>query len=183
MTTFIFYLFAVAAVLGAVLCVVQRSAVVSAMWLMSTMFSLAALFILLHAELLGILQILVYVGAVLVLLLFVVMLLNLDTVGRDVRGPGGTGAAVAIGGLLLVELIALWRYTPERIVSELARLPTGMTVSLPAKSAVEVAVSQRGVVGALAEPMFRTYLVPFEITSLLLLAALVGAVVLAKRRI
>ena len=182
MATFIFYLFAVAAVIGAVLCVVQRSAVVSAMWLMSTMFSLAALFILLHAELLGILQILVYVGAVLVLFLFVVMLLNLDTVGRDVRGPAGTGAAVAIGGLLLVELIALWRYTPERIVTELARLPAGMTVSLPAKSAVEVAVSQRGVVGALAEPMFRTYLVPFEITSLLL-AALVGAVVLAKRRI
>jgi NADH-quinone oxidoreductase subunit J len=183
MATFIFYLFAVAAVIGAALCVVQRSAVASAMWLMSTMFSLAALFIFLHAELLGILQILVYVGAVLVLFLFVVMLLNLDREARDVRGPGGVGAAIAIGGLLLVELIALWRYTPERIVTELARLPAGMTVTLPAKSAVEVAVSQQGVVGALAEPMFRTYLIPFEITSVLLLAALVGAVVLAKRRI
>jgi NADH-quinone oxidoreductase subunit J len=183
MTTFVFYLFAITAIVGAVLCVVQRSAVVSAMWLMSTMFSLAALFILLQAELLGILQILVYVGAVLVLFLFVVMLLNLDTVGRDVRGPAGTGAAIAIGGLLVVELIALWRYTPERIASELAQAPGAMGALMPTGSPIEAAVAERGVVGAIAAPMFQTYLIPFEITSLLLLAALVGAVVLAKRRI
>jgi NADH-quinone oxidoreductase subunit J len=183
MASFVFWLFAVAAVIGALLCVIQRSPVVSAMWLMSTMFSLAALFILLHAELLGILQILVYVGAVLVLFLFVVMLLNLDTARGDVRGPGGIASAVAIGGLLLVELIVLWRYTPQRVVDEVAQAPAGLHVVLPDTSAVELAVRQHGVVGAVAAPMFQTYLVPFELTSLLLLAALVGAVVLAKRRI
>jgi NADH-quinone oxidoreductase subunit J len=183
MASFVFWLFAVAAVVGALLCVIQRSPVVSAMWLMSTMFSLAALFILLHAELLGILQILVYVGAVLVLFLFVVMLLNLDTARGDVRGPAGIASAVAIGGLLLVELIALWRYTPQQLLNEVAQAPAGLRVVLPDTSAVELAVRQHGVVGAVAGPMFQAYLVPFEITSLLLLAALVGAVVLAKRRI
>ena len=84
MATFIFYFFGVAAVIGAALCVVQRSAVASAMWLMSTMFSLAALFIFLHAELLGILQILVYVGAVLVLFLFALKPV-LSRKGRDWR--------------------------------------------------------------------------------------------------
>lgn len=183
MASFIFYLFAVSAILGAALCVVQRSAVASAVWLMSTMFSLAVLFILLNAELIGILQVLVYVGAILVLFLFVVMLLNLDTVGRDMRGAGGIASAVAIGGLLLVELIALWRYTPQRIAEELAQSPGAMAAMLPPGASVQAAVAERGVVGALAAPMFQTYLVPFEITSLLLLAALVGAVVLAKRRI
>jgi NADH-quinone oxidoreductase subunit J len=183
MTSFVFYLFAVAAVIGAALCEVRRSAVGGAQWVMSTMFSLAALFILLQAELLGILQILVYVGAVLVLFLFVVMLLNLDTVGRDMRGPAGTGAAIAAGGLLLVELIALWRYTPQRIADELAQAPNAMSAMMPSGSAVQAAVAERGVVGAIAAPMFQTYLIPFEITSLLLLTALVGAVVLAKRRI
>ncbi len=183
MTSFVFYLFAITAILGAALCVVQRSAVVSAMWLMSTMFSLAALFILLHAELLGILQILVYVGAVLVLFLFVVMLLNLDREAADIRGPGGIGAAVSIAGLLLVELIALWRYTPARVAQELAQYPHASGAVLGGAATLQAATAEHGVVGAIAEPMFRTYLVPFEITSLLLLAALVGAVVLAKRRI
>ena len=61
---------AVAAVLGAAMCVLQRSPVASAMWLMSTMFSLAAIFILLNAQLIGILQVLVYVGAIVILMLF-----------------------------------------------------------------------------------------------------------------
>ena len=94
MATFVFYLFAAAAVLGAAMCVLQRSPVASAIWLMSTMFSLAAIFILLNAQLIGILQILVYVGAVLVLFLFVVMLLNLGTAGQDMRGPPGIAATV-----------------------------------------------------------------------------------------
>ncbi|HET9151112.1 MAG TPA: NADH-quinone oxidoreductase subunit J [Gemmatimonadales bacterium] len=183
MATFVFYLFAVAAVLGAVLCVLQRSAVVSAMWLASTMFSLAGLFVLLHAELLGILQILVYVGAVLVLFLFVVMLLNLDRDTGDLRGPAGIASAVTIGGLLLVELISLWRYTPGRLAGEVAQAPGAMAAAFPAGAAAREAVAHQGVVGAIAQPMFQAYLVPFEITSILLLTALVGAVVLAKRRI
>jgi NADH-quinone oxidoreductase subunit J len=183
MAEIVFYFFAVAAVLGAVMCVLQRSPVASAMWLMSTMFSLAAIFVLLNAQLIGILQILVYVGAILVIFLFVVMLLNLGTAAKDLRGPSSIAAAVAISGLLVIELIALWRYTPARLAAEIAQAPEAARAMFPGAALAEQAAATRGVVGAVAGPMFQQYLVPFEITSILLLAALVGAVVLAKRRI
>jgi NADH-quinone oxidoreductase subunit J len=185
MTAFVFYLFAFTAVLGAVMCILQRNAVVSAIWLMFSMFSLAGIFVLLGAELIGILQILVYVGAIMVVFLFVIMLLNLTHTTSDMRGPGTLAATVIIVGLLVVELAALWRYTPARLAADLAQAPT---LSDPATvfaagelSRHETAV--RGVVGGLAGPLFQVYLVPFEITSVLLLTALVGAVVLAKRRL
>jgi NADH-quinone oxidoreductase subunit J len=186
MTEFVFYLFAGAAVLGAVMCILQRNPVVSAVWLMSMMFSLAALFVLLGAQFLGVLQILVYVGAILVLFLFVVMLLNLGRTASDLRGPGAITAAVVIGGLLVIELIVLWRYTPGRLAAEVAQAPEmagQLENAFPGGVLAQQAAEASGVVGAVAGPMFQTYLVPFEITSLLLLAALVGAVVLAKRRI
>jgi NADH-quinone oxidoreductase subunit J len=186
MATFIFYLFAVTSVIGAVMCILNRSPVVSAMWLMSTMFSLAAIYVLLNAQLIGVLQVLVYVGAILVLFLFVVMLLNLGHAATDLRGPGATTAAVVISGLLLIELIALWRYTPGRLAAEIAQAPQmarQLESAFPGGTLAQQAAEANGVVGAVAAPMFQTYLVPFEITSVLLLAALVGAVVLAKRRI
>ncbi len=185
MIQFLFYLFAFAAVLGAVMCILSRNAVVSAIWLMSTMFSLAAIFFLLGAELIGILQILVYVGAILVVFLFVIMLLNLTHAAPDLRGPVSLGTTIVVIGLLLLELAALWRYTPRRLAADIAQSPM-----LADPSAVFAAgdlsrqdAAARGVVGALAAPLFQTYLVPFEITSILLLTAIVGAVVLAKRRI
>jgi NADH-quinone oxidoreductase subunit J len=185
MTEVVFYVFAAAAVLGASMCILQRSPVVSAMWLMSTMFSLAAIYVLLGAELIAALQVLVYVGAIMVLFLFVIMLLNLGRTGADYRGPSSVAATVVIAGLLLIELIALYRYSPRRLAAEVAQ---ASTFSDPATlfaageiSRQEAAV--RGVVGGVAAPMFQTYLVPFEITSILLLVAIIGAVVLAKRRV
>ena len=109
MTAVVFWVFAAAAVLGATLCVLNRNPVASAMWLMSTMFSLAAIFFLLGAELIGILQILVYVGAIMVVFLFVIMLLNLTRATTDLRGSGSIGATVVIIGLLLIELLPLGR--------------------------------------------------------------------------
>jgi NADH-quinone oxidoreductase subunit J len=185
MTQFVFYFFAAAAVLGASLCILNRSPVASALWLMSTMFSLSAIFVLLGAEVIGILQILVYVGAIMVVFLFVIMLLNLSHTRPDIRGPTSVGATVVIIGLLLVELLALWRYTPRRLAADLAQAPVladPSTVFMAGELSRQYAAAH-GVVGAIAAPLFQTYLVPFEITSVLLLAALVGAVVLAKRRI
>ena len=183
MESVVFYLFAVAAVLGAVMCILQRSPVVSAMWLMSTMFSLAAIYVLLGAQLIGALQVLVYVGAILVLFLFVVMLLNLGTSAGDMRGPPTVAAALVIVGLLAIELTTLFRYTPKRLIGEITHAPTlTEAAAFPAGQAMQRAAAEN-VVQSIAEPLFRTYLVPFEITSILLLAALVGAVVLAKRKI
>ena len=173
MESVVFYIFATAAVLGGAMCVLQRSPVVSALWLMSTMFSLAAIYVLLDAELIGVLQVLVYVGAVLVLFL-----------SNDLRGPSSVAAALVIVGLLAIELTVLWRYTPARLAAEVTQTPgmTDVAAAFPAGQAMQRAAAHN-VVQSIAEPLFRTYLVPFEITSVLLLAALVGAVVLAKRRI
>ena len=183
METFVFYLFAAAAVLGAAMCILQRSPVASAMWLMSTMFSLAAIYVILNAQLIGVLQVLVYVGAILVLFLFVVMLLNLSQKANDLRGPSSVAAALVVVGLLAIELTALWRYTPRRLAAEVTQAPVSdIAAAFPAGQAMQQAAAHNLVL-SLADPLFRIYLVPFEITSILLLAALVGAVVLAKRRI
>jgi NADH-quinone oxidoreductase subunit J len=124
------------------------------------------------------------VGAVLVLFIFVVMLLNLGQKSNDLRGPSAIAAALVIAGLLAIELTTLWRYTPRRLAAEVTRVAgvPDVAAAFPAGAAMQRAAAQN-VVQSVAEPMFRTYLIPFEITSVLLLAALVGAVVLAKRRI
>ena len=90
-----------------------------------------------------------------------------------------------IVGLLSVELLALLHYSPRRLANELSQWPT---FTDPATAFVAGQVAQqegaaRGVVGVVAAPLFQTYLIPFEITSILLLTAIVGAVVLAKRNI
>jgi NADH-quinone oxidoreductase subunit J len=120
-----------------------------------------------------------------VLFLFVIMLLNLGHAESDFRGPSTVAATLVIVGLLAIELLALTRYTPRRLANELSQWPT---FTDPATVFVAGQVTQqesasRGVVGALAAPLFQTYLIPFEITSVLLLAAIVGAVVLAKRNV
>jgi NADH-quinone oxidoreductase subunit J len=180
----VFYVFAAFAVLGAALCILQRSPVSSALWLMSTMFSLACIYVLLDAQLIAVLQVLVYVGAVLVLFLFVIMLLNLGRESAtDLRGPGGLAAAVVVVGLLAVELAALWRYTPARLAREVAQAPQLADPRLAFPNALRVSAATPNVVNDLAAPLFQAYLVPFEVTSILLLAAAVGAVVLAKRKL
>jgi NADH-quinone oxidoreductase subunit J len=185
MTEVVFYIFAAIAVLSAMLCILQRSPMASALWLISTMFSLAAIYVLLNAQFIAAIQVLVYAGAIMVLFLFVIMLLNLGHSDSDFRGPSTIAATLVIVGLLAVELLALTRYTPRRLANELAQWPT---FTDPATVFVAGQVTQqesasRGVVGALAAPMFQTYLIPFEITSVLLLVAIVGAVVLAKRNV
>jgi NADH-quinone oxidoreductase subunit J len=184
MSTVIFYVFAAIAVLSATLCILQRNAVSAALWLVSTMFSLAAIYVLLGAQFIAAIQVLVYAGAVMVLFLFVIMLLNLAHARSDMRGPSSVAAAIVIVGLLVIELTALWRYTPRRLASEIAQAPAFADPAnvFAAGPLAQQEAAARGVVGAIAAPLFQVYLVPFEITSILLLAAIVGAVVLAKRK-
>jgi NADH-quinone oxidoreductase subunit J len=174
----IFWVFFASAVVSAAMCVLRRNPVSAAMWLVSTMFALAGIFVILDAPFLAAIQVLVYAGAIMVLFLFVIMLLNLDITSTDLRGSLSIGGAVAVTGLLAVELGALWAYTPERLAQEL--LPAGAT-SFP--GAIPSGALSGNVVLDVARPLFDAYLIPFEATSVLLLAAVVGAVVLAKRRI
>src|ERR671921_1273173 len=124
MTEVVFYIFAAVAVLSATLCILQRSPMASALWLISTMFSLAAIYVLLNAQFIAAIQVLVYAGAVMVLFLFVIMLLNLGHAASDIRGPSTVAATLVIVGLLAVELVALFTYSPRQIASELAQWPT-----------------------------------------------------------
>ena len=183
MTEAVFYIFGAIAIVSATLCILQRNPVAAALWLISTMFSFAAIYVLLDAHFLAAVQVLVYAGAVMVLFLFVIMLLNLSRSESDFRGSGTMTAAIVLVGLLLIELLILWQYTPDRLAADIAGRGVTAAAAFPAAGDVVRQTGAQGVVGAVAEPLFRTYLVPFEITSVLLLAAMVGAVVLAKRRI
>lgn len=171
MTQLIFWVFAGVAIIAAFMCITRRSPVASALWLVQTLFALAAIYVLLDAQFIAALQILIYAGAIMVLFLFVIMLLNLGASGpSDMAGRPGKVIAGLLGILLIVELIAVAKVLPHSLIS----LPEGT---------VEVMNETQGAVGMIAEPLFRGYLVPFEVTSVLLLAAVVGAVVLAKRSV
>src|SRR5438132_4444038 len=171
LTQIVFWTFSALAVVGAAMCITRRSPVASALWLVQTLFSLAALFVILDAQFIAVLQVLVYAGAIMVLFLFVIMLLNLGRAGpSDTKGALAWAVAAALGAGLLVPLAGLARAAPPAAI----QLPEGAMAALQ---------QQQGMVGAVARPLFETYLVPFEITSLLLPAAIVGAVVLAKRKL
>ena len=156
---------------SALLCITRKNPVASALWLVVTLFALAAMFVLLDAQFIAALQVLVYAGAIMVLFLFVIMLLNLGRPGpSDIKGPAGVATAAILAGLLLLQLRVLGQAPPPD------------AIQLPAGTVAEMQVRQ-GMVGAVANPLFEAYLIPFEIASLLLLAAIVGAVVLAKRKL
>jgi NADH-quinone oxidoreductase subunit J len=185
MTLAVFYFFAVIAVLAALLCITQKNPVSAALWLVTTMFSLAAIYVLLNAHFIAAIQVLVYAGAIMVLFLFVIMLLNLGSARSDLRGFGFWFVGVLVVAVLSARLLPLINYTPERLTLEYTRTPALAAPEMVFTGGTDaVATTQsQGVVGAVADPLFQTYLVPFEITSILLLAAIIGAVVLAKRRI
>jgi len=159
-----FYLFAALAVPGALGMVLNvRNTVAGAMSLVLTMVALGGVYVILEAYLVGVLQILVYAGAIVVLFLFVVMLLNLR--GEEF-GPERLGftkvLGVAVVGVLLAEFLWLLPGT----FGPAAAVPEGF-----------------GGYRALGLSLFTDWLLALEVTSLLLLAAMVGAVVLAKRSI
>jgi NADH-quinone oxidoreductase subunit J len=179
MRELLFWAFSGVAVASALLCVTRRSPVASALWLVLTMCALAAVFLLLDAQFLAVIQVLVYAGAIMVLFLFVIMLLNLGRGGAsDLRGWLGRVVTLLLAGGIGAQLWAVFRAVvgPGGFAAETAAYP------LPAGELARLQES-RSALGMVADPLLRQYLVPFEITSVLLLAAIVGAVVLAKRKI
>ena len=178
-TTVLFWAFAVIAVVSATLCISRRSPLASALWLVVTLFALSAIFVALDAQFIGVLQVLVYAGAIMVLFLFVIMLLNLGRSGPgDLKGWMGRGVAFLLAAGLGVQIWALVSAVkgPGGFGGQTAAFP------LP-EGYLERLSAERGALGMVAEPLLRQFLVPFEIASVVLLAAIVGAVVLAKRKI
>ena len=185
-----FWVFAMAALIAGLLTVMARNAVHSAMFLISTLVSVAALFILLGAEFIAGVQILVYVGGVMVLFLFVIMLVN---VGSEERGgeelfnrPAQTTAAICFAALLVFGLFyainksAQQFAPPEASADELpgAQTQARREAALrPAATGVAKLSEDTQTVGG---SLYRYGGLPFEIASVLLLVAIVGSVLLAR---
>ena len=168
---FHFYLFGVIALASALAFVTRKSPVAAALWLVNTMFSLAALYVMLDAQFIGVMQVLVYAGAIMVVFLFVVMLLNLGHPSEiaDTRGLGWKLAAGLVGLGLLSEVMIILR----------AKLPEQLIVP---RDYNEQQLQKLNAVGTIAAPLFKDYLLAFELTSVLLLVAIAGAVILGRSR-
>jgi NADH-quinone oxidoreductase subunit J len=169
----LFFFFAACAIGSAAMVVSRKNPVSSAFWLIGTFFALAAIYTLLGAFFIGIVQILVYAGAIMVLFLFVIMLLNLgNDYEPDLRGTGWKIMAAG-GSLVMVALLA-------RIFSGTPAQPLG---SQAGHAALAAQTAERGSVGLIGIPMYTEFVVPLQATAMLLLVAVVGAVALAKRKI
>jgi len=158
-----FYAFALLAVAGAVLTVTRRNAVHSAIWLIVSLLGVAGLFLLAQAEFLFAVQIVLYVGGVMLLFLMVIMLVNLDRAKQERQFSQQWPAALALAAVAGFGLTVVFRKAG-------AVLP-------PMASPAEQGNTQW-----LSQVMFRQYLLPFELASVVLLVAMVGAVLMARKK-
>jgi len=166
----LFYVFAAVAVIASLLVIAQRNPIYSVLLLIASFGALSALYVLLEAPFVAMIQIIVYAGAIMVLFLFVVMLLNAphedteEDLARGVR-PSLSGGVKVFGVLLALTLAVemLWALTVSR------------------RSGDQFAGEAVSSVAAIGRTLFTDYAFQFEVTSVLILVALIGAVVLARR--
>ncbi|MCC7173714.1 MAG: NADH-quinone oxidoreductase subunit J [Bryobacterales bacterium] len=166
--TLFFYLFALMTLGGGVLTITRRSAVHSAIWLIVSLAGAAGLYLLQKAEFLFAVQIILYVGGIVLLFLFVIMLVNLDQAARERQFNRqwwlALASALGVGGLIFYFL---------RAGSGSLQL-----AAAPVPSPVLEGNTER-----LADVLFSQYLLPFEVASILLLVAVVGSVIMARKRV
>lgn len=170
--SFHFYLFGLIALVSAILFVTRKSPVAAALWLVNVMFCLAALYVMLDAQFIGAIQVLVYAGAIMVVFLFVVMLLNLGKPEdvSDIRGQLPRVTAGFVGVALLAEVMVL------------AKADFSKLLRLPVASSGETVQGPGGIIGPIAEVLLKEQMLAFQLASVLLLVAIVGAVVIGKKR-
>lgn len=168
-----FYLFAGMAIACSLFVVFKKNPVASAFNLVMVFFSFAGIYAMLDAHLIAALQILVYAGAIMVLFIFVIMLLNADTPSLDMRR-----SPMLVRGLTAVMVLGLLMVFIYAFKENRAAPPP----SLLGQFTPENVEAAGGNTQVLAELMFSEYILPFELTSVLLLSAIVGAVAIAKRK-
>jgi len=174
MTEILFYVFAAVALGGGLGVVLSKNPISSLLFMVFTLGSLAGIFVLFEAHFLAAIQVLVYAGAIMVLFLFVIMLLNLGHEYQpDLRKGIGALLGFAVCGLLAGFLA---RGFGAEGSLEFYRAFGGA-------ERIDALVAERGAVGAIAEPLFGDYVVAFEVTGILLLVAIVGAIALAKKHV
>ncbi len=168
MDTIFFYIFALLTLGGAVLTITRRSAVHSAIWLIVSLMGVAGLYLLQRAEFLFAVQIVLYIGGIMVLFLFVIMLVNLDEAAKQAQFNRQWWLAVACVLAIAAEVFYFLK-------------KGAAAFELPRPQAVADATA--GNTERLADALFQDYLLPFEVASLLLLVAVIGSVIMAKKRI
>jgi len=162
-----FYLFAAMVLGGGLLTITQRSAIHCAIWLIVSLMGVAGLFLLQQAEFLFAVQIVLYIGGIMVLFLFVIMLVNLDQAAKEKQFNGQKWIALASVAVVGAEIFYFMK-----------KGAGAFQLAVPA-----AAPATEGNTEAIATVLFSQYLLPFEIASILLLVAVVGSVVMAKKRI
>lgn len=167
MTTILFYLFGALSLAAALLAVTRKNAVASAIWLVMMFFGLAANYVLLEAYFVAAIQVLVYAGAIMVLFLFVIMLLDLRSeVLEATTAPRLPGVGIAAAVLFLVGAGAAVLQAGSFFDAHTAQME-----------------SLGGGAAEIGKRLFEVWLLAFEVTSILLLGAILGAVILTKRRL
>jgi NADH-quinone oxidoreductase subunit J len=162
-TQILFWILSVAALFSALMVITSKNPVHSVLWLIATFFAISGHYILLNAQFLAIVNIIVYAGAIMVLFLFVIMLMNLNRETEPQKNRWIKMAGAIAGGCLLLVLVAALK-------------------NVEAASKLEdVKGGDVGLIKSLGKELFSTYVVPFEISSILFLSAMVGAVVIGKK--
>jgi NADH-quinone oxidoreductase subunit J len=162
-TQILFWLLSVIALFGALMVITSKNPVHSVLWLILTFFAISGHYILLNAQFLAIVNIIVYAGAIMVLFLFVIMLMNLNKTTEQPKKRWLRFAGAIAGGCLLLVLVAALKDTEVKGLS------------------AEVNTGDIGLIKNLGKELFSTYVVPFEISSILFLSAMVGAVVIGRK--
>ena len=162
MTLYLFYFLSFLAVLFAILVVLAKNPIHSVLYLILTFFCIAGHYVLMNAQFLAAVHVIVYAGAIMVLFLYVIMLLNLNQETEPHKPAILKVSATICSGLLLVILVGSLKGSEKIMAAQ--------------------ATTQIGLVKNLGKIMFNEFLLPFEVTSVLLLAAMVGAVMLGKNR-
>jgi NADH-quinone oxidoreductase subunit J len=168
--TVFFYVFAAMTLVGGILTITRRSAIHSAISLIVSLLGVAGLYLLQHAEFLFAVQIILYVGGIMVLFLFVIMLVNLDLAAKEKQFSGQWPVALAaVAAVCAVVGYFLYRGQGAFHIAE--------------KTSNSTLAAVLGNTESISDSLFSEYLLPFEIASILLLVAVVGSVVMAKKRI
>ena len=168
MTMFLFFVCALVAVIGALGVIGFRNPVHSALGMIATMVALAVIYLLHHAEFIFAIQLMVYAGAVMMLIIFVIFLLDIREESKArALFKGARAVGVGAGGLIFLAFL----------------LPAFAELTGKSGPMTNEAIAEHGSVQLLADQLFGPYLLPFEVASLVLLVGLVGAVALAKKRL
>lgn len=164
MTLYLFYFLSFLAILCGLMVILEKNPIHSVLYLIVAFFAIAGHYILLNAQFLAAVHIIVYAGAIMVLFLFVIMLLNLNRETEPHKSISAKIAAVVSSGLLFIVLVAALKNTAQ--------------LSMPKNTDASI-----GLVRKLGMVLFNEFLLPFEIASILFLSAMVGAVFLGKKEI